>query len=109
MKTLSIDLDGVLNTYCGNYNEFEISPPREGAYEFLQKLSQNYKLEIFTVREKNLVQKWLTENGLNEFIQNITNLKNPYASIIIDDRALKFNGDFNQTLEEIKEFKPHWE
>lgn len=109
MKTLSIDLDGVLNTYCGNYNEFEISPPRKGAYEFLQKLAQNYKLEIFTVREKNLVQKWLTENGLDEFIQNITNLKNPYASIIIDDRALTFKGDFNQTLEEIKEFKPHWE
>lgn len=108
MKTLLIDLDGVLNTYCGNYNEFEISPPRQGVREFLQTLAQNYKIEIFTVREKNLVQNWLIKNGLDEFIQNVTNIKNPYASIIIDDRALKFNGDFTQTLKEIKEFKPHW-
>ena len=28
IKTIAIDLDGVLNTYCGNYNENDCSAPR---------------------------------------------------------------------------------
>ena len=35
-KTLLIDLDGVLNTYDGNYSESEIAPPRDGVKEFLE-------------------------------------------------------------------------
>ena len=108
LKTLLIDLDGVLNTYCGNYEETEISPPREGVSEFLEQISQNYRIEIFTVRDKELTQKWLNENNLDKFVSDITNIKNPYASIIIDDRALKFNGNFSETLNDITNFKPHW-
>jgi len=107
-KTLLIDLDGVLNTYSGDYKEEEISPPREGVSEFLEKISQNYRIEIFTVRDKELTQKWLNDNHLNEFISGITNQKSPYASIIIDDRALKFNGNFSETINDIVNFKPHW-
>ena len=44
IKTIAIDLDGVLNTYCGNYNENEIAPPKEGVHEFLAKLAENYKI-----------------------------------------------------------------
>ncbi len=108
MKTLLIDLDGVLNTYCGDYNEYEISPPREGVWEFLEKISKQYRVEIFTVRDKELTQKWLNDNNLNKFVSNITNTKSPYASIIIDDRALNFNGNFNDTIDAIVKFKPHW-
>ncbi len=108
LKTLLIDLDGVLNTYDGNYNEFEISPPREGVKEFLENIAQEYRIEIFTVRDKNLTQKWLEKYNLQEFISNITNIKSPHASIIIDDRALCFNGNFKETFNEIKNFRPFW-
>lgn len=107
-KTLLIDLDGVLNTYCGDYKEFEIAPPREGVADFLEEISRNYRIEIFTVRDKELTQKWLNDNKLDKFVSNITNIKSPYASIFIDDRALKFNGNFNETINEITNFKPHW-
>ncbi len=107
-KTLLIDLDGVLNTYCGDYKEYEISPPREGVSEFLEQVSKEYRIEIFTVRDKKLTQKWLDDNHLNKFISDITNQKSPHASIIIDDRALKFNGNFNETIDAIINFKPHW-
>ena len=53
-KTLLIDLNGVLNTYSGDFKEDEISAPREGVETFLQKLAQHYKIEIFTVRNKKL-------------------------------------------------------
>lgn len=107
-KTLLIDLDGVLNTYKGTYKENEISPPRSGVKEFLEKISIDYDIEIFTVRDKTLTQNWLDKYDLAKYVKNITNEKKQYASIIIDDRALKFNGDFTQTLNDINNFKPHW-
>lgn len=63
IKTIAIDLDGVLNTYCGNYNENEIAPPKEGVHEFLAKLAENYKIEIFTVRNTKLTAKWLKKSN----------------------------------------------
>jgi len=107
-KTLQIDLDGVLNTYCGVYNEFVISPPREGAHDFLEELAKNYKVEIFTVRNAKLVVHWLIANKLDKYIANVTNVKNPYASVILDDRALRFEGNYNKTLSDIINFQPYW-
>ena len=52
-KLILIDLDGVLNTYNGNFDAEVISPMREGAYEFLEELSKNYKINIFTEILKN--------------------------------------------------------
>lgn len=108
IKTIAIDLDGVLNTYCGNYNENEIAPPKEGVHEFLAKLAENYKIEIFTVRNTKLTAKWLIGNDLDRYVSNITNVKNPFASAFIDDRAIRFNGDYDETLQEITFFKPYW-
>lgn len=108
IKTIAIDLDGVLNTYCGNYNENEIAPPKEGVHEFLAKLAENYKIEIFTVRNTKLTAKWLIDNDLDRYVSNITNVKNPFASAFIDDRAIRFNGDYDETLNEITGFKPYW-
>lgn len=107
-KTLLIDLDGVLNTYCGNYKENLITQPREGVKEFLEKLSKDYKIELFTARNTKVAVEWLIKNQLDKYITNVTNVKNPFASVILDDRALNFNGDFHKAYKEIISFKPHW-
>lgn len=107
-KTLLIDLDGVLNTYSGNYKDEEIPEPRKNVDTFLKKLSEKYKIKIFTVRNKKQTLQWLIKYNLDKYICDITNIKEPYASIIIDDRALKFNGDFEKTLLEIENFSPFW-
>ena len=65
-KTLLIDLDGVLNTYSGDFKEDEISAPREGVETFLQELAQHYKIEIFTVRNKKLTLEWLQKYKLDK-------------------------------------------
>lgn len=107
-KTVMIDLDGVLNTYNGNYNEKEIPPPKEGARNFLFTLAQNFDIKIFTVRDNDLTKTWFEHHGLGSAIKAITNIKDPFASVIVDDRALRFDGDFEKTLNEILNFKPHW-
>lgn len=107
-KIISIDLDGVLNTYNGNFKEDFIPPMREGAKEFIAQLSKDYRIEIFTTRNKKIAFLWLQENNLLDFIFDITNVKNPLTSIFIDDRAIAFNGNFIETDKIIKNFQPFW-
>lgn len=107
-KIISIDLDGVLNTYCGKFEKDVLPPVKEGAYEFLQKLSENYDIEIYTVRDKHITKNWLKQNNLLNFIKNITDKKNRYATVFLDDRAVHFDGCFNTAIRKISSFKPHW-
>ena len=47
-KRLLIDLDGVLNTYTGNYIPDYIPPIADGAREFLEELHQEFELVLFS-------------------------------------------------------------
>lgn len=107
-KILSIDLDGVLNNYQGKYDASDLPEMKDGAFEFLQKLSIQYRITVFTARNKNLVKTWLTKNNLMQFIQDITNKKNPCSSIILDDRAINFDGNFDKAYKNIRNFNPYW-
>lgn len=102
-KTILLDLDGVLNTYTGNYDENFIPPIKDGAYEFVEKLSQNFDVKIFTTRNKLLASKWVIENKLDKFVSDVTDFKSP-AYLMIDDRCLNFKGDFDKTFEQIENF-----
>ena len=103
MKTLFIDLDGVLNEYDGNYEENYIPPLKDGALDLLKKLSQDYKIKIFTTRDKNLAYKWICSNNLEEYVFEVTNVKEP-AYAYIDDRNINFNGNYNKLYNDIKNF-----
>lgn len=104
-RTILIDLDGVLNTYTGGFDKDFIPPIKEGAKEFLEKLSENFELKLFTTRNKMLASKWLVENDIDKFFVDITNTKD-LAWLYIDDRCLKFDGEFSSLEEQINNFKP---
>lgn len=106
-KTILIDLDGVLNDYVGNYDKDFIPPIKFGAKEFLSNLSKNYDVKIFTTRNNVLVLKWLVENSLNEFVVDITNIKEP-CWLYIDDRCINFDGKFDDLINKIDNFKPYY-
>ena len=100
-KTILIDLDGVLNTYCGNFDINFIPPIREGTYTFLKNLSQEFNIKIFTTRNKLLTSKWLIENKLDEIVSDITNVKE-LCWLYIDDRCITFNGDYETLKNQIE-------
>jgi len=106
-KIISIDFDGVLNDYNGNYSNDTLPSLKKGASTFLKKLSKNYTITIFTARDKDSVSNWLKENNLIKYIKDITNTKNPFSSIILDDRAICFEGDFKKAYRQIMAFKPY--
>ena len=84
-KTVLIDLDGVLNNYNGNFNETYFPPMKTGADKFLENLSKNYAIVIFTARNLLCTSKWLIDNKL--------------------DRAINFNGNYSDLTNEIRDFK----
>lgn len=97
-KTILIDLDGVLNIYSGKYDENYIPKIKKEAYQFIKTISQNYKVVIFTSRNLLLTSKWVIENDLEEYIENVTNIKEP-SYLIIDDRCIKFDGNYDSLKE----------
>ena len=106
-KTILIDLDGVLNNYDGHFNEKIIPEIKHGAYEFLQNLSLEFNIKIFTTRNKLLTAKWLIDNNLNDFVIDITNIKEP-AYLYIDDRCICFSDNYTDIISQIKNFKTYW-
>ena len=105
-KTIAIDLDGVLDNYT-KYTEEIIPPIRKGAKEFIIKLSKDYEIILFTTRSPKLATEWLIDNKINQYFKDVTNTK-PLATIYLDDRAINFNGDYDKSLEEIRDFKVYW-
>jgi phosphoglycolate phosphatase-like HAD superfamily hydrolase len=107
--TVCVDLDGVLNLYDGWRGASYFHPPRPGAEEFLRALSeQGYRVVVFTVRWREHVEEWLVRHGLRDLVAEVTD-KKPAAHVYLDDHAICFQGDFDRALQQIREFKPHWE
>lgn len=102
-KTILVDLDGVLNTYTGDFNKDFIPPIRDGAFEFIKNLSDKYIVKIFTTRSMIQASEWVLKNNLKEYISDVTNIKEPNY-LMIDDRCIKFEGDFNLLEHKIKDF-----
>ena len=105
LKTVLIDLDGVLNIYDGNFDKDKIPPVKDGAKEFLKKLSEKFVIKLFTTRNKLLASKWLIENGIDNFIEDITDKKD-VCWLYIDDRCICFDGEYKNLSEKIDSFKP---
>lgn len=103
-KTILFDLDGVLNSYDGNYDEKHIPDIKDGAKELIMELAQKYRIVIFTTRNTLTASKWIIENGLDKFVENVTNVKEP-AFLIIDDRCINFNGNYAELKNKIENFK----
>jgi len=76
---------------------------------FLISLHQmGYKVVIFTVIDTEAVWDWLRKFDLHVHIDDVTNSKPP-AVAYIDDRAINFNGNYQDALNALKGFKSHWE
>ena len=103
-KTILIDFDGVLNDYKGNFNENDVPNIKKGARELLIKLSQDYEIKLFTTRNKIKTCKWLIKNEIDSYISDITNVKE-LAWVYVDDRCVKFEGDFSLLANQINNFK----
>mgnify|MGYP003571674998 CR=1 FL=1 len=106
-KMVLIDLDGVLNQYDGKFDKNFIPSIQKDAKEFIEKISQDFELKLFTTRGKIIAQKWLKENNLGKYFSKVTNRKEP-CTFLIDDRCIQFKGSFEKLEKDIRHFSVWW-
>lgn len=111
MKTILFDFDGVIHNHSTNkWKSVNIIEGNvvAGMKDCIKKLRENYKIVIFSSRclesgGKEAIEKWLDKNNIE--VDDITDKKLSYASMIVDDRAVNFNGDVNKLISDIDKFQ----
>jgi hypothetical protein len=110
MKTIAIDLDGVLAQYDGWKGPDHYGEPMPGAVDFLRALiTADMQPILHTTREGPGLNEWLHQHIPPEVLMHliVTKIKQP-AWLYIDDRCFLFKGTF-PTIGEIENFRPHWQ
>ncbi len=119
--TLCLDFDGVIHSYTSPWKGASIvsDPPVPGAIAFLREAVKEYTVAIYSSRSHQeggleAMQEWLEYNA-KEDAHSDEDLKwleeiewpdyKPSAFLTIDDRALRFTGEW-PSLDEIRLFKP---
>ena len=119
---LLIDFDGVIHMYKTPFDMKVIpDPPVPGAMDFLYKAIEKFNVNIYSSRSSNekgleAMKTWLLfhlreELGEVEGDYVYNHLKFPTykipAFLTIDDRAITFNGDWNEfDVDSLLSFKP---
>lgn len=104
--TVLVDFDGVLAKYEGWKGLEVLGDPMDKARHAMYLLAKTHRIVCFTTRLADFVEPWLKRHGFPEM--KVTNIKEP-AEVIIDDRAICFQGVWDEALmTQIRDFTPWW-
>ena len=98
---LCVDFDGVLNNYT-HYDNDDLFTPREGAYEFIEELNNDYNVIILTARDPVKVTEWLNHYGFR--VEGVTNVKPPAIAYIDEYKLARKPVDDNGVIKTSVEF-----
>lgn len=117
-RIVAVDFDGVIHNNCyGFYDGTIYGAPIPGSIESIKELSKTYDIVIYTAKAKidrplvngktgtQLIWEWLKTHNIDTCIKQVTAEK-PRCICYIDDKAIRFI-DWNQTMEDLKEFVRH--
>jgi hypothetical protein len=111
-KQIYVDFDGVIHRYDSKFTRiYEINDgPVPGAIDWLNSLlaDKRFSVYLFTTRNDtqsgiDAVKAWMTKHGVKS-VELIKFIKKPNYFMIIDDRAIGFEGEF-PSLDYIDSFK----
>jgi hypothetical protein len=107
--TVCLDFDGVLHSYRSGWCGSEIipDPPVHGTRESVARLRQHYRVVVHSSRchleaGRRAVQHWLQKYGI--LVDEVCEHKPP-AHVYIDDRAVRFRGNWDDLIDEIRQFR----
>jgi len=126
-QTLCVDFDGVINSYKSGWQGPRKlpDPPVDGAIKWLESLlgvpdeigamhyePPKFKVCIFSSRSRyfgarRAMKRWLLKHGMHRAFLRLISfpLRKPPAFLILDDRAIQFEGSF-PSIDEMRSFRP---
>jgi len=108
-RTICLDFDGVLNSYrsgwCGIDNIPD--PPIHGTDRAVQRLRKDYRVVVNSARcatpeGREAIRQWLARHNIE--VDEVCEHKPP-ATVYVDDRAIRFEGDWFEALQKISDFR----
>jgi hypothetical protein len=109
-QTVIFDFDGVINSYTSRWQGADVilDPPVVGIKEAISEIRKHYRVVVVSSRcyqsgGIEAIKVWLEKYGIR--VDDVTDEKPP-AVVIVDDRAITFDGNTDGLLEKIKNFKP---
>lgn len=116
VKTIAVDFDGVIHSYQTPWvaSHYIPDPPLPGALEWLEYLTHNFKVLIFSARCNDVagiaaMKGWFKNHGLAPAALGalIFEPGKPSAHVFIDDRAIQFDGNYLALHPgQLRRFKP---
>ena len=108
-RTICLDFDGVIHSYRSGWCGAEVipDPPIHGTQEAIQRLRKHFRVVIHSARcateaGHEAVIAWLLKHGFE--VDDVCRFKPP-AAVYVDDRAVPFRGDWQQTIADIHDFR----
>jgi hypothetical protein len=108
-RTICLDFDGVLHSYRSGWRGAAVipDPPIHGTRESIARLREQYRVVVYSARCRTpeglqAVEMWLLKHDIQ--VDEVCDYKPP-ALVYVDDRAIRFRGDWDQLMTEIKEFR----
>lgn len=109
-KYIAIDMDGPIAEYDKFRKPNEFGALVDGVREAISFLRQNgWKVIIFSSRGGNDLVKYLRDNDIEYDYINcnpevvVQNCGKPYFDVLVDDKCLRFEGDWESTLQDVFE------
>jgi hypothetical protein len=108
---VAVDLDGTLTD--DPYDADKIGPLTWRGKMLLEMLkSEGYKILLYTGRigepleetdkQRELIDKWMDKYGVRTLIDRIWPYPKPHFRAVIDDRAVRYRGDPEMSLIEVR-------
>lgn len=111
MARIAVDIDGVIATTLknGKYpKDYAKKEPIPYSIEALKKLKQRgHILYFFTARyeeDRAITEEWLQEKGFSGLYDQLI-MGKPKYDILIDDRTIRFDGNWLDTLYKVSELE----
>lgn len=108
-KTICLDFDGVIHSYQSGWKGEAIipDPPIHKVDIAIRQLRKNFRVVVYSARCRSedgvhAVKTWLAKHSIE--VDEVCHHKPP-AFVYVDDRAVPFTGDWDETIAAIQRFR----
>ena len=108
-RTICLDFDGVVHSYQSGWHGEDIipDPPIHNVDKVIKRLRKDFLVVIFSARCRTdegvqAIKDWLGKHNIE--VDEVCRNKPP-AHVYVDDRAVRFTGDWEETITAIYDFR----